>query len=396
MIGPRVHCVDWLRCLAVLSVVVYHALLPFGSFMPWHIVNPDRSEALGIASALLPFAFAVFFVLAGAGARYALRTRSVGTFLADRAARLVVPFVVGTIVLTPTTGYVIALANGTAPPSALAFLTSYPGSLVDYSSRTSGLSPMVFQIFGMHLWFLAWLFIWCVLAAPILVWLSTRRGASLVDWLAARARVPGTTVAFALPLLLVALPLFRISSPAGWDWAVFGLWGGTFVGGYLLFADDRLRAAARRDLVPALAVAGLGIAGIAATGFTPEIFRGGAHTSDATYVGLVTLHTLAVWGVALSAVSLGLRLRFMQRPLPARASEWTLPIYLLHYPVVIAISALVVELPLGLWPKAVANVGLGLAVTLLVVAAIVRIRIMRPLLGLHAERRPSLNAARAT
>jgi hypothetical protein len=243
----------------------------------------------------------------------------------------------------------------------------------------------------MHLWFLAWLFLWCLLATPIIAWLRTRTGLRFVEWLGLRARVPGASLAFALPLMLVALPLFRISSTSGWDWAVFGLWGGTFVLGYLIFTTVPLVAAVRRDLVPAVVAAIVGVGGLATTGFTDSIFRGGAHTADSTYVLVVGLHALSVWGVTLSVVSAAMRLSFMQRPIPAPANEWTLPIYLLHYPIVIAISALVVELPLALWPKALLNVALGLVVTLIVVAGAVRVGRLRTMLGL---RRPSTIRAR--
>jgi peptidoglycan/LPS O-acetylase OafA/YrhL len=393
MTSGRVHYLDWLRCGAVLAVVIFHALLPFGSIQPWVIQNAERSDVLALLSALLPFAFPVFFFLAGASARYALRARSLRAFLAERAGRLVVPFAVGTLLLTPITALVIATANGTSSSSFAAFLVAYPGGVIDYIAANVGVSPAALQTIGMHLWFLAWLFLWCLLATPIVVWLSTTTGQSFVDSLARHAHIPGASLAFGLPLMLVSLPLFRISSTSGWDWAVFGLWGGTFVVGYLIFAEERLLAAVRRDLIPALAAAIVGIGGLAATGFTDSIFRGGAHTADVTYVFVVALHALSVWGVTLSVVSAAMRLPFMQRPLPQRANEWTLPIYLLHYPIVIALTALVVQLPLGFWPKVVVNVGLGLAATLIVVAFAVRVAPLRPILGLRqppAMRRPSV------
>ena len=78
-----------------------------------------------------------------------------------------------------------------------------------------------------------------------------------------------------------------------------------------------------------------------------------------------------------------MRVGFMQRSLNRRANEAALPTYLLHFPIVIAISALVVELPLGLWPKAFINVAFGVAATLVVVGVAVRIPVLRPLLGLR-------------
>jgi glucans biosynthesis protein C len=391
----RIHYLDWLRLSAVLAVVVFHALLPFGSFLPWSVQNVEQSEALALLSALLPFAFPVFFLLAGASARLALQTRSVRSFLAERTARLLVPLVVGTVVLTPVTGYIIALHTGTWSGSLLEYLAAYPGSLLD-TVNTVGVRPLLFQAVAMHLWFLGWLFLFCVLASPLFAFLSTRRGRSLVDRLARAAQWRGASLLFALPITLLALPLFGVSSPAGWDWAAFGLWGGTFVAGYVMFSDERLVAAARRDLMPALVAAALGLGGLAATGFTDSIFLGGAHTYDATYLLIVSIHGLAAWGVTLSVLSAAMHIGFVQRPLARAANEAVLPTYVLHLPIVIAISILVVQSPLGLVPKAVINVVLSVGISFVVAAAALRLPVLRPLLGARLRSRgapaPSLAA----
>ncbi len=380
--SQRVHYLDWLRLLAVLAVVVFHALLPFARLAPWHIENAERSETLGVLTVLLPFVFPVFFLLAGASARQALRTRTIRAFLVERTARLLVPFVVAAIVLVPPTDYVIALYNGTAPASFEAYLATLPGLVAD-AVNTVGYGPVLFPVITMHLWFLAWLYLFCLLACPVFAFLSSPRGRSMVNRLAQSAAQRGATLLFAGPSILIAVALYGISSPIGWDWAAFGIWAATFVGGYVLFSDERLITAARRDLLPAMAGAAVGIAGLAATGFTDSILRGGTHTYDPTYVLVAGLQGLSSWAVTLTVISAAMRVGFMQRPLPARANELALPTYLLHFPIVIAISAVVVGLPLGLWPKAGLNVSLGLATTLLVVGTAVRIPALRPVLGLR-------------
>jgi glucan biosynthesis protein C len=381
MSANRVHYVDWLRISAVISVVVYHALLPFGSLLPWSVQNVERSDALALLSALLPFAFPVFFLLAGASARFALQTRSVRNFLTERTARLLVPLVVGTLVVTPVTGYIIALHAGTWSGSFPSYLAAYPAMVLDYGIKTFGFRPLLFQAVTMHLWFLGWLFLFCLLASPLFAFLSTPRGRLHVDRLARAARWRGASLLMAVPITLIALPLFGVSSPAGWDWAAFGLWGATFVAGYVMFSDERLIAAARRDLLPALVAAVLGVSGLAATGFTDSIFLGGAHTYDATYLLVVSVHGLAAWGVTLSVLSAALHIRFMQRPLARAANEAVLPTYVLHLPIVIAISIVVVQWPLGLVPKAVINVILGVGVSLLAAAVALRLPVIRVLLG---------------
>jgi peptidoglycan/LPS O-acetylase OafA/YrhL len=389
--AERIHYLDWLRLGAVLAVVVYHALLPFGSVGPWSVQNAEQSDALALLSALLPFAFPVFFLLAGASVHFALQIRTVGGLLAERTMRLLVPLLVGSAVLIPICGYIIAVHNGTSSGSILEYLAAYPATVLDNLSAV-GFRPLAFSVVAMHLWFLAWLFLFCLIAAPLFAFLSTTRGHLVIDWLARCARWRGGTLLFTIPLTLIALPLFGISSPAGWDWAAFGLWGGTFVGGYLMFSDERIAMAVRRDLLPALAAAILGVGGLAATGFTGSIFEGGAHTYDATYVVLVSIHSLAAWGVAISVLSAAMRVGFMRRPLARVATEAALPTYVLHLPIVIAISIVVVGLPLGLLPKALINVGLGLATTLLVVAVATRIPVVRDLLGLRPRRSTAVAA----
>ncbi len=373
MDGTRIPYLDWLRWLAVLAVVAFHAVLPFAS-IPWLIRNAERIDLIALAAMLLEFAFPIFFLIAGAGTRLALRTMSIRTFLAERMTRLLIPFVVGTLVLTPLTGYVIALHDGTAGESFLAFLVAYPGLAFERNVLGAGFSPLVFQG-AMHLWFLGWLFVFAVLASPVFAFLATSRGASLIDTLARWSRWPGSTLLFATPITLLALPFFAISSPtAMYDWASFAMYGGIFLLGYVIFSDERLVAAVRRDALPAAVTVVLSIAGNALiTGFMPVVFAGGAHRYDATYVLVVNQLATANCALALALLGLGMRAKFMQRPLPSFAATTSMATYVLHFGIVIAISALVVQLTLDVWTKIALNVALGVGFSVLAAAVAVRL-----------------------
>ncbi len=89
----------------------------------------------------------------------------------------------------------------------------------------------------------------------------------------------------------MTLPFFAVSSAtAPYDWASFAMYGAMFVLGFVIFSDDRLVAAVRRDLAPAIVATGVALAGDAAvTGFMPVVFAGGARRYDATYVLVVSL-----------------------------------------------------------------------------------------------------------
>ena len=81
-----------------------------------------------------------------------------------------------------------------------------------------------------------------------------------------------------------------------------------------------------------------------------------------------------------------MHIAFLQRPLARAANEAVLPAYVLHLPIVIAISMLVVQWPLGLAPKAALNVALGVGVSVLVAIAALRLPILRMLLGARRHR----------
>ena len=97
----RLHYLDWLRVLAILGVFLYHAVHPFDPFK-WHIKNAESSEVIGIGIAFVfSWGLPLFFLISGAGSWFALRRRTVRQSLRERFNRLFIPFVVGSILLTP-------------------------------------------------------------------------------------------------------------------------------------------------------------------------------------------------------------------------------------------------------------------------------------------------------
>jgi len=117
---------------------------------------------------------------------------------------------------------------------------------------------------------------------------------------------------------------------------------------------------------------------------------------DATYVLVLSLYGITGWAWTLAALNLGIRARFMQRPLPFLANQAVLPIYVLHLPIVLGISFVVVGWPIGLVPNAVLIVGLGVGITVVVTMAALRMPIPRSLLGArHRRRRTAVPAVAA-
>lgn len=97
----RLHYLDWLRVLAVLGVILFHAVHPF-DMIDWQIKNKDQS--MGITIVVLFFNFwgmHLFFLLSGAGSWLALQKRTPNRYASERFRRLLVPFIFGSLTMSP-------------------------------------------------------------------------------------------------------------------------------------------------------------------------------------------------------------------------------------------------------------------------------------------------------
>ena len=155
----RLYYLDWLRVILLFGVFVYHVLKIFYPFLPWHINNAERSDAvMAILLTINPWGIPLFFLVAGAGSWFALRRRNNRQFISERVNRLLIPFIVGSILLTPFQKYLEALHKSTYEGSFLSFI---PEMLVDFVSR-NWFTPLIFPRWGLHLWFLGFLFAFAI------------------------------------------------------------------------------------------------------------------------------------------------------------------------------------------------------------------------------------------
>jgi peptidoglycan/LPS O-acetylase OafA/YrhL len=378
--ATRIPYFDWLRAGAVLGVVVYHALQPFGQ-IGWFIENEETNIALAnVLMTLSSFGLPILFVVAGASARFALQRRSPGEFLAERARRLLVPFAIGAIVFGPINGYIIGVFDGSVTASFLEYVIAYPGIVIDFQIHNLGLSRLL--LIAVHLWFVGALFLYSAAALPVFAFLSSGRGHALVAWLSSVARWPGTTLLFAIPATLPIYAFYASTlQPQLWDSWALGWFAVCFVVGYVIYADDRLVNAVQRDLAPALMVGVLGMAAMALTGGAE--WSAERQPYSTAYFLRLSLFGATGWAWTLAVLSVAMRIRPWQRRLPDAVAEKAMPLYILHAPIVAAISLFVVGSPLGFWAKVVVNVILGVAASLLAATCASRIAFLRPLLGMR-------------
>jgi fucose 4-O-acetylase-like acetyltransferase len=134
--------------------------------MDWEVKNKETFLEPTIFVMFISFwIMPLFFMLAGIGTRFALKTKTTIQYIKDRYWRLVVPYLFGIFILIPPQRYVESLSKGKFSGTFFDFLSWYPEHKLLIGNF--GFSPVWFGEPGTHLWFLAFLFVFSILAVPV-------------------------------------------------------------------------------------------------------------------------------------------------------------------------------------------------------------------------------------
>jgi len=105
----RLYYLDWLRVIATLGVFIFHTVRPF-DHLDWAINNSEKSIFATIFVVFLyPWGMPLFFMMSGAGTFFALKRRSYKQYIVERVQRLLIPYIIGSLLLTPIQGYFEAI-----------------------------------------------------------------------------------------------------------------------------------------------------------------------------------------------------------------------------------------------------------------------------------------------
>jgi hypothetical protein len=331
----RLYYLDWLRVLATLGVFLFHASNVFNT-TDFEIKNAEGSVAILIIQGLFfPWGMPLFFLVAGAGSWYALRRRTGSQFTRERTLRLLVPFLIGTLLLGPIQLY-LSWRHRTETGV-------WDGSFLDFVAvRLAYPFPKIFGAIGYHMWFLGFLFAYSLIALPFFIWLKGEMGQNFVSRLAGFCERRGAILLFILPpvvMRLVLHPFFPIQQ----HWADFFTFGTFFVLGYLMFADERFAQAIRRDWQILLGVGIVLILAAIPIGFSLETFE--IEKSPSTFLEFLLWGLIAACGWCWTAFMLFIGMHYLDQDRPALqyGQKTILPFFIVHQPVILAIAYFVVQ-----------------------------------------------------
>ena len=371
---PRQYHIDWLRVIAIFLVFVYHTLRPFSS-EGFHVVNDRAYAGVDIITTILPiFGMPLVFLISGAGAFYALGKRSGGRYLWDRVLRLVVPFIVGMVTYIPLLVYLERVQHGDFQGNFPQFMAQYFDGLYAFGGD--------FAWMGLHLWYLALLFLFTLLMLPLMAWLRhSAAGARALAWHSRLFARPGMVYLMALPLLALAVLLnpdtpWGIRQLGGWTiWEYLFL----FLYGFLVVGGEEIQAGIRRQRRVSLV---LGLAALV-VGVTLRLRPGEGGFGSAIYALYMSMVVVAAWSLLLAVWGYSMvHLNFGTRALWL-ANEAVLPFYIMHQTLIIIIGFFVLSWPI---PDALKYLliagGTLLLMVLLHFGLIRRYNVLRVLFGL--------------
>ena len=378
--STRLHYLDWLRVLATLGVFLFHAVHPFDAF-DWEIKNAEQSMLVTLFIVFLaPWGMPFFYLMAGTSSWFALRRRTGRQYTIERVKRLLIPFIVGSILLSPIQFY-FEWSHKTQTGV-------FEGSLREFFAiREISIGPRVFGWAGYHLWFLGFLFAYSLIALPLFLWLRQGGGRRIIAWLGGLCEKRGGILLLIIPLLLVQL-VFRPVFPEEHDWADFFFMLVFFVYGYILYADQRFVRAVRRDWLLAL------ILGIIATLINFVAGAAGEGMTWAETPGIPGFYLMwSLWSVnswcwSIFMLYVGIRFLDFSNKWLQYCQEAVLPFFLFHQPVIIVIAFFVVQWNASILVKLLVVVLSSFVVTLGLYEFLVkRISPLRALFGMKPTKR---------
>ena len=357
---PERRCdIDWLRVLAVLLLFFVHPGRIFFTLGPWYVQNTQKSELITVITYFMDFwQMGLLFLLAGASTLFALRFRSAGKYLMERLTRLVIPLIFGISVIVPPQLYIEIL--GFRGSSYIDFYPKY------FDSEFTGGFDMG------HLWFIAYLFGYSLLALPLFLYLKGEGGRRVIDKMAQFFSIPGMIFLFILPLALMDYVMYDFYPNPLYFFTFFLI-------GYLVLGNERFE-----ETISKHKLIGLIIGVLWFVGWFILISRG---TGAPIWVGSLTKGVVS-WCMLIAILGYGKQyLNFSNRFLKYQ-SEASYPVYILHQTIVIAIGYFVIRWGMGAIPKFLIIVVASLLVTFgLYEIAVKRTNITRFLFGMRPKKK---------
>lgn len=228
----RRHDLDWLRFIAIVILLFYHTGMLFNNW-GWHIKNTETSTTFQYWMVWLhTWRMPLLLFISGAGTYMALGKRTPKQYAGERVKRLLIPLLVGIFIIVPPQIYFEHIDNYNG------YIDFYP-TVFDFVPYPQG------SFSWHHLWFIAYLLVFSIIAIPLLTFLRSPRSENF----RLRAYYTLSRPAFMLfmPAIIILItqlilrPFFpEQTHDLVHDWAYFMFYFSFFVFGMIAYSQNSL------------------------------------------------------------------------------------------------------------------------------------------------------------
>jgi glucans biosynthesis protein C len=343
VLTERRNDLDWLRLIAITILLFFHTGMLFNPW-EWHIKNTETSESFRYWMVWLHFwRMPLLLFISGAGTYMALGKRTTGEFAGERFKRLLIPLVFGMFVVVP-------------PQIYFEHINEYNG-YTDFYKTVFDFVPYPAGSFSWHhLWFVAYLLVYSLIAIPLLVYLRSQKSLSFRNGVSRILSTPAGILFAPSLLILLTQVILRPYFPEEThdlihDWGFFTFYFSFFLFGMLCYSNFDLWKSIGANRKYLLVAAVFVVIPFYITYFhLREIIVLPWSIDTVETVFDVTAIFLS-WFTVITVIAYGQH--YLNRPHAwlKHFNEGLYPFYILHQTVIIAIGYYICQLPWGIFAK---------------------------------------------
>lgn len=323
----RLHCLDWLRVIAIGVLLIYHIGMVYVPDWGYHFKNPLAND--GIKSLMLltsPWRMGLLWLVSGIALAYMCGKYSVFELTIKRTNQILLPLLVGVLFVVPLQLFAQMKQAGDMPLNFIGFVHAFflqpQQYFVNYSS---GIWPR-FDV--NHLWFLRslWRFsLILILLSPIL---NSNIAKVIGHWLA--SRLSGLLLLFVFPIVMIEW--FMEGESVRESYGFLLLFLGFSLGLQPAFWQTLTKHVKLLCILSLIVMVALQVGFIAI--WLPELNQTSAALDtliNCIYVANKTLPLLAI---------LALSFRFLNKPnkIISQLNPFVFPLYILHQSVIVIVA----------------------------------------------------------
>jgi peptidoglycan/LPS O-acetylase OafA/YrhL len=375
----RRYDLDWLRVIAILLVLLFHVGMFFVHW-DWHVKNNITSRTFGYVMVWLHYwRMPLLLFISGAGTIFASAKRSKKEFTLERSKRLLIPLIFAMLVIVPPQIYFERIKN------FVSYFDFYPTVFEFVPYPTGG------SFSWHHMWFVLYLFIFSLIAIPLISFLKSDRSVSFITNLENYLSKKWAFLSYIIVIVLsqfILRPYFPDETHSLIDdWAYFTFCFTFFIAGMMVASSDKLweLLLQKRRFHLYFALISLALMqflyAVDWDAIQPYL------NIDLEQIWKINA-TITAWSWVIAIVGYGQKYLNKNSKILKFFNEGIYPFYILHQTVIIAIAYPMIDWSEGIIVKFLLLALLSFSVTVAIYALLIRpFNIMRFLFGMKPKQK---------